>query len=143
MMHLLIASQLAVALVLSMVLAMGVGPGVAYSALVGSVIAIAPNFFLAGRLLRLRSGATPTESLRGIYAGELLKIVFTTALFVITIEILDVKFAIVAAAYAAMVAINWLALLVLDLSEAPLAAEPLQGPMEDHRIHVNGTGFTC
>ena len=57
--------------------------------------------------------------MRGIYTGELLKIAFTIALFVIAIRLLDVVFLIVVASYLAMVAINWLALLYVDVGEQP------------------------
>ena len=95
------------------------GPAVAYSALVGAIIAIVPNYYLASRLLRRRTSATPDEAWRGIYTGELLKIAFTMALFVIAIRVLDIVFLIVVAAYLAMVAVNGCALLFIDLGEAP------------------------
>jgi F0F1-type ATP synthase assembly protein I len=65
--------------------------------------------------------------LRGIYTGELLKIAFTIALFVIAIRLLAVVFLIVVASYLAMVAINWLALLFIDVGEAPPSATPGAG----------------
>ena len=110
------------------------GPAVAYSALVGAIIAIVPNYYLASRLLRRRTGATPDEAWRGIYTGELLKIVFTIALFVMAIRLLDIVFLIVVAAYLAMVAVNACGLLFIDLGEAPPAAttganSSLQGQM--------------
>ena len=146
-MHVLIASQLAVAIVLTLALAGGFGTAAAYSTLVGAAIAIVPNYYLAGRLLRRQPRATAIESLRGIYAGELLKIVFTAALFVFTIKLLDVLFALVVAGYVAMVAINWLALLVIDLGEAPRSTPPdvsssEHGQLEDYRIGIHGTGLT-
>lgn len=118
MMRLLAAQSLA-AVVLTVILSVWLGKTAAVSALVGTVIAIVPNFYLVRRLLRQGPGATPSESLRGIYAGELLKIAFTIALFVIAIRLLDVVFLIVVASYLAMVAVNWLALLFIDVGEAP------------------------
>ena len=118
MMRLLAAQSLA-AVALSSILGVWLGKTAACSALVGAVIAIVPNFYLARRLLRRGPGATPSESLRGIYTGELLKIAFTIALFVIAIRLLDVVFLIVVASYLAMVAVNWLALLFIDVGEAP------------------------
>jgi len=118
-MNKLLVGQSLAATALILVLAVWLGKTAAYSALVGSIIAIVPNFYLARRLLRRGPGATPSESLRGIYTGELLKIAFTIALFVIAIRILNVVFLIVVASYLAMVAINWLALLFIDVGEAP------------------------
>ena len=116
--RLMVAQSLA-AVALALILSVWLGKNAAYSAAVGAVIAIVPNFYLARRLLRRGPGATPSESLRGIYTGELLKIAFTIALFVIAIRLLDVVFLIVVASYLAMVAVNWLALLFIDVGEAP------------------------
>ena len=118
-MNKLLCAQALAALALTLILAVWLGKTAAYSALVGAIIAIVPNFYLARRLLRRGPGATPSESLRGIYTGELLKIAFTIALFVIAIRLLKVVFLIVVASYLAMVAINWLALLFIDVGEAP------------------------
>lgn len=118
-MTVLIGGQLVVAVLAVLVLAIWPGPAVAYSAMVGAVIAILPNWYLASRLARRGPGASPDEALRGIYTGELLKIAFTIALFVIAIRLLDVAFLIVVASYIAMVVVNWAALLFIDLGEAP------------------------
>lgn len=118
-MHRLLIGQVLAALALGLVLAAFSGTTSAYSAMVGALIAIAPNYYLAARLMRRKPGTTPSESLRGIYTGELLKIAFTIALFVIAIRLLDVVFLIVVASYLAMVAINWLALLYVDVGEQP------------------------
>lgn len=118
MMRLLVAQSLTAA-ALTVLLGLWLGKTAGLSALVGTVIAVVPNFYLARRLLRQGPGASPSESLRGIYTGELLKIAFTLALFVIAIRLLDVVFLIVVAGYLAMVAINWLALLFIDVGEAP------------------------
>ncbi len=118
-MNKLIAGQSLAAVALTLILGVWFGKTAAYSALVGAIIAIVPNFYLARRLLRSGPGATPSESLRGIYTGELLKIAFTIALFVIAIRLLNVVFLIVVTSYLAMVASNWLALLFIDVGEAP------------------------
>ena len=118
-MNKLIVMQALAAVIATFILGVWLGKTAAYSALVGTVIAIVPNVYLARRLLRREPGATPSESLRGIYTGELLKIAFTIALFVIAIRLLDVVFLIVVASYLAMVAVNWLALLFIDVGEAP------------------------
>lgn len=120
-MHKLIAAQSLAAVAITLVLSVWLGKTAAWSALVGAIIAIVPNLYLARRLLGRGPGATPNESLRGIYTGELLKIAFTIALFVIAIRLLDVVFLIVVACYLAMVMINWLALLFIDVGEAPQA----------------------
>ena len=126
-MNKLLVGQCVAALALALVLALWPGLAAAYSALVGAFIAIVPNYFLAARLMRRKPGATPSESLRGIYTGEFLKIAFTVALFVIAIRLLDVVFLIVVASYLAMVATNWLALLFIDVGEQPRSPTPGAG----------------
>ncbi len=126
-MNKLLVGQLLAALALTFVLALWPGLAAAYSAMVGAFIAIAPNYFLAARLTWRKPGATPSESLRGIYTGELLKIAFTVALFVIAIRLLDVVFLVMVASYLAMVATNWLALLFIDVSEQPQSPTPGAG----------------
>ena len=126
-MNKLLVGQCLAALALTLVLALWPGLAAAYSALVGAFIAIVPNYFLAARLKRRKPGATPSESLRGIYTGELLKIAFTVALFVIAIRLLDVVFLIVVASYLVMVAINWLALLYIDVGEQPRSSTTRAG----------------
>ena len=118
-MNKLIVAQSLAAVAITLVLSVWLGKTAAYSALVGAIIAIVPNFYLARRLLGRGPGATPSESLRGIYTGELLKVAFTIALFVIAIRLLDVVFLMVVASYLAMAMINWLALLFIDVGEAP------------------------
>ena len=118
-MNKLIVAQSLAAVAITLVLSVWLGKTAAYSALVGAIIVIVPNFYLARRLLGRGPGATPSESLHGIYTGELLKITFTIALFVIAIRLLDVVFLMVVASYLAMAMINWLALLFIDVGEAP------------------------
>ena len=116
---LLIASQLGIGVATAAILWWLLGSPAAYSALVGAIIGVVPNYYLAGRMFGQRPGATPAEALRAIYTGEFVKFGFTAALFVIAIVLLDVDFLIVVLTYVAMVAVNWLALLVIDLGEAP------------------------
>ena len=114
-----IASQLGVGIAIALLLALVLGQYAGYSALVGALIGVVPNYYLAGRMLRGKREATPEESLRSIYIGEYIKITFTAALFVTAIMLLNVGFLIVVATYSATVAVNWVALLVVDLGNLP------------------------
>lgn len=116
---LVIASQLGVGIVIALSLAVVLGQYAAYSALVGALIGVVPNYYLGVRILRGQREATPEESLRGIYIGEYIKIAFTAALFVTAIMLLNVAFLIVIATYIATAAVNWVAVLVVDLGESP------------------------
>ncbi len=116
---LVIASQLGVAIAIAFALVVAVGQQAAYSALVGALIGVLPNYHLAARLLRCERGVTPERALQDIYVGEFIKIAFTAALFVLAVMLLNVSFMIVLATYVATVAVNWVALLVVDLGESP------------------------
>ena len=115
---LLIAGQIGVALVIAIVLGAVVDVEQAYSALVGAMIGVVPNYYFAVRLMRRRSSAAAEQTLRNIYVGEFFKVAFASALFVIAIMLLDVNFLVVVLTYVAMVVVNWIAFLVLNLSES-------------------------
>ena len=118
------ASQIAVALVLAAILSVTAGSSAAYSVMVGALIAIMPNYYLGGRMLKRAREATAEASLRGIYAGEFVKIAFTAALFVIAIRLLDIDFLMVVAGYLTMVAVNGVAFRLVDLGELPAKTAP-------------------
>ena len=115
----LVAGQIGVVVLIAAVLAVVMGSNGAYAALVGGLVGVLPNYYLARRLVRRQRGATPEQALHQIYVGELIKITFTAAMFVIAIKLLNVNFLIVVLTYIATVAVNWLAFLFVDLGEAP------------------------
>lgn len=116
-----VAGQLAAAVTVAIVLGGLWGSHAGYSALVGALIGVVPNYFLALRLARRHRSVAAEHLLRGVYVGALIKIVFTAAMFVIAIAALNVNFLIVLATYIATVAVSWLAVLLGDLGEAPRA----------------------
>lgn len=118
-----IAGQLVVALLMIAGLTMFAGTRTGYSVMVGSLIGLLPNYYFAARLMRRRISATAIQSLREIYTGEVIKIAFTSALFVIAIMLLSIDFLTVVVSYLAMVVVHWLAVLVVDLGEVPPAAQ--------------------
>ncbi len=115
---LLIAGQIGVGLAIASVLGAVLGAESAYSALVGAVIGVVPNYYFAVRLMRRRSSAAAEQTLRHIYVGEFFKVAFASALFVIAIVLLEVNFLVVVLTYVAMVLVNWIAFLVLNLNES-------------------------
>ena len=115
----LVAGQIGVVAVIAAVLAVVMGNSGAYAALVGGLVGVLPNYYLARRMARRQRGATPEQALHQIYVGELIKIAFTAAMFVIAIKLLNVNFLIVVLTYIATVAVNWLAFLFADLGESP------------------------
>lgn len=113
----LVAAQLALALALAGLLLAAWGPPAARSALVGGLIAAAPNLLLAQRVLRLTEDTPPEAMLRAFYVGGALKIATSGALFVIAFALLEVHGGIVIGAFAAAVMVQWLALLFPDSSK--------------------------
>lgn len=114
-----VASQIAVALGLSLVLAVAFGSRIGYSALVGAAIGILPSYYLAVRMFKRSQMMSAEQALRGIYLGEGIKVVFTVVLFVVAIRVLDTAMLVVMASYLATVAVNWVAIFVADLGESP------------------------
>lgn len=115
-----VASQILVAYVSAIGLAILVDYRHAYSALVGAGIGILPTYYFAVRLFKAsRRVLSPEQALRNIYLGEGLKVLFTLALFVLAILTLTVSLPVVAGAYIATVAVNWVAVYFTDLGESP------------------------
>lgn len=115
----LIAGQLVLALTIAAALRLTLGGAAGYAALVGGLVGVVPNFYLALRMARSGGNAVAEMALRTIYVGELIKIAFTVAMFVIAIVLLDANFLIVVLTYIATVAVNWFAFLLVDLGERP------------------------
>lgn len=103
--------QLVVVVGLALLLAALLGARAGYSALAGSIISVVPSFYLAARMFRLSHGASAERLLRGIYVGEIMKMLLTVALFVIAFKLLDVDLIIVGAVYLVGMVVHWAALL--------------------------------
>ncbi len=114
-----VAGQIVVTLVIALTLVLVLGGRFAYSVLVGAGIGIVPNYYLAVRLFKHAPSISPEKALRGIYLGEGVKVVFTVALFVLAILLLDIELPVIALAYLATVAVNWIAVFFVDLGESP------------------------
>jgi ATP synthase protein I len=74
-------AQVAVSLVLAAVLGIWFGMVVGTSALLGGVVAVVPNAFLAARLLKPRRDPSARAVLRAAWFGEIGKWVLTGLLF--------------------------------------------------------------
>lgn len=114
-----VAGQAAAGLFLAAALAVFVSGHAGYSALVGAGIGILPSYYLALRMFSRPATTNAEKALRGIYLGEGIKVVFTVALFIIAMRLLDVDLLGVAGGYLATVVANWIAALRADLSESP------------------------
>ncbi|MCC6201556.1 MAG: ATP synthase subunit I [Gammaproteobacteria bacterium] len=106
-----VAAQLAVVVGLALLAAVLFGARAGYSGLAGAAISVVPSFYLAVRMFRQEGGAAAERLLRGIYFGELMKVLLTLALFVIALRLLDLDLVVVGGVYLAGVLVHWLALL--------------------------------
>ena len=118
-MMLLIGGQLAATIAIGAVAALTWGTHAGYSALSGGLIGVIPGFYLAARLAQQRGGAAAGDLLRRIYVGEMVKITFTVALFVIAIVLLNANFLMVLLGYGTTIAVNWFVVLQADIGETP------------------------
>lgn len=114
-----VAGQILVALALALTLTIAFSGRSGYSALVGAGIGILPSYYLALRLFKRAPSMSPEGALRGIYLGEAIKVVFTLALFVLAMLMLDVELLVVGLTYLATAAVNWVAVFFVDLGESP------------------------
>ena len=111
-----IAAQVMVGLVIAVGLFFIKGWDEAYAALAGTMIGVLPSYYLGNRIFGSGSGASGDMLLKQIYVAEMMKLGFTVALFLITILILDADFSIVLCTYAAVTAVNWVAMRLSNLS---------------------------
>lgn len=102
--------QCVVTLVLTAGAALAGGRGWALSAAAGGGIGTLAGLYQGLRMLRVDASENPAGFLRGVYVGEVLKIVLTAALFVAAIRLLQVELLPVIAAYAASLGVYWVAL---------------------------------
>ena len=110
-----VAAQVVVGLAIAVGLFFGKGWNQAYSALAGTLIGVLPSYYLGNRIFGAPGGASGDVLLKQIYVAEMIKLGFTVALFLITILILDAIFSIVLCTYAAVVAVNWIAMRASNL----------------------------
>ena len=112
-----IAMQVGVGLTIAAGLFLLSGWNQAYAALAGTLIGVLPSYYLGNRIVGSKGVASRDMLLKQIYVAEMMKLGMTVALFIISILLLDAKFSIVVSTYAAVVAVNWLAMRAAGLSE--------------------------
>lgn len=86
------------------------GGHAAASAAAGGGIGILAGLYQALRMFRVDAGADPRGFVRGVFAGEVVKILLTAALFVAAIRILEAGFAPMIIGYTGTFLVYWLAL---------------------------------
>lgn len=106
--------QTVVATVLAAVLLAWQGIDAATSALAGGVTCVVANAGFAARSFRVDPRSDPKRLLRAFYAGEVLKIGLTVALFAVAIVVVEVDVLIMILAYLATTAVFWFALVAND-----------------------------
>lgn len=88
------------------------GERAAYSALVGGGICVTTGAVLAARMFRAGTESSPAVALRAFFAGEVIKIALTVALFAGAIIYLEVDLLVVILAYMAALAVYLAALIM-------------------------------
>lgn len=78
-----LAAQLGVGLLLAAVGGLYAGRTAAYSGLIGGMICLLPNTFLALRIIAAGMKREPRALLRGVYAGEAGKMMLSAMLFIV------------------------------------------------------------
>ena len=81
-------TQLATALVVAAIVWLALDSGRAIPTLVGGLIGVVPNAFLAARVMSPRAGASAQSLLRAGWLGEIGKIVIAALLFVVAFKTL-------------------------------------------------------
>lgn len=78
-----LAAQLGVGLLLAVIGGLFAGRTAAYSGLIGGMICLLPNTFLALRIIAAGMKREPRALLRGVYAGEAGKMMLSAMLFIV------------------------------------------------------------
>ena len=78
-----LAAQLGVSLLLAAIGGLYAGRTAAYSGLIGGMICLLPNTFLALRIIAAGMKREPRALVRGIYAGEAGKMMLSAMLFIV------------------------------------------------------------
>ncbi|MCH8895722.1 MAG: ATP synthase subunit I [Proteobacteria bacterium] len=78
-----LAAQLGVSLLLAAIGGLYAGRTAAYSGLIGGMICLLPNTFLALRIIAAGMKREPRALVRGIYAGEAGKMMLSATLFIV------------------------------------------------------------
>jgi ATP synthase protein I len=79
-------TQLATALGIAAIVWIGLGSERAVPTLVGGLIGVVPNAFLAARVMSPRAGSSAQSLLRAGWLGEIGKLLITALLFVVAFE---------------------------------------------------------
>lgn len=106
-----VLGQLGITLLAGGLFLLSSGARAGYSALIGGGIGTLASLYMAVSFFRAGSAADPRHVLRGVYVGELVKLMMTAALFVAVIVFLPVVFLPLFSGYLATFFVYWLALL--------------------------------
>ena len=102
--------------------AFGAGAGVATFA--GAFIGLLGSLFMVAGLMRVRSGATPTQMLARVLLGEAAKLVVCAVGFAVCIAVFDLAFLGLLAGFVATMLGYWAGLLPAVLGEGAQSAAP-------------------
>ena len=107
-----------------------IGTVEAYSALLGGLICVIPNAYLAGRLL-LKSGSGDSQGfLRAAFAGEAIKLLLMGALFALVFQyVKPLNVLVLFVGFIAAISVQWMGLIFIgrDRTEKVQATENNDG----------------
>ena len=109
-----VGAQAVVTLILASAALWWRGAEAAQAALVGGGICVAANASFAARMFRGSGGSDPRKLVRAFYAGEVMKIALTAALFAVAIASSDLDVLVMLLAYLATTMVFWFALVAND-----------------------------
>ncbi len=108
----LIGLQALAVLAVSLIFFLAIGTQAGYSALLGGVISIVPNFVFATLAFRNAGASAAKEVLGDFFKGEALKLVLVIVLFWVVFNTLDVLYLPLFVTYALAIVLHWLSPLI-------------------------------
>jgi len=108
----LIGMQTVAVLIVSVIFFLANGSKDGYSALLGGVISIVPNFVFATLAFRNAGASAAKEVLGDFFRGEALKLILVIVLFWVVFNLLDVRYLPLFVTYALAIVLHWLSPLI-------------------------------
>tara|TARA_Y100000588_G_C14230544_1_gene915073 strand:+ start:681 stop:1007 length:327 start_codon:yes stop_codon:yes gene_type:complete len=90
-----------------------------YSSILGGVITIVPNTYLAWRVFRFQGAKSARQIVNGLYKGEAIKFLITLILFAIVFICLSVNALVLFITFMTVQATIWFAPLFFDIKHRP------------------------
>ena len=110
--HRLFAYQAIITLLFAIIAMLGSGATAAMSALLGGLVCIVPNMYLARKLFQHKGARAAKQIVNGFYKGEAIKIMLSIALFALVFSFINIVPLVFFAAYMVVQLVFWFAPLI-------------------------------